>query len=346
MQVVDTWLDHLAGHGAHNHDAFRCDFGDPAAELRATAASATVVAPLVHLASLSFVGDDAMEFLHGQLTADVRGLAMHSATLGGYCTAKGRMLANFWLARESSGLAMMLDAEIAPAVQKRLAMYVLRSKVKIANQHATHHLIGLVGPNAADCLQMLGLAAPPEDRRIIRTAAGDTWWCVAPQRYVGQIQTAHAASAWATLAKQARPVGNACWQWLDITAGLPLIGARTQDELVPQMINLEAIGGVSFTKGCYPGQEIVARTQHLGKIKRRMFLAHLDAAPPPLSGEAIFGADLGAQASGLVVNAAAAPDGGYDVLAVMHTSTASGASAHLRSLDGPALALRPLPYIV
>ncbi len=346
MQVADTWLDHLAAHGAHIHDALRGDFGDPTAELRATASGETIVTPLLHFASLLFAGDDASEFLHGQLTADVRGLAINAVTLGGYCTAKGRMLANFWLGREATGLTMLLDAEIAPAIQKRLAMYVLRSKVKVANQRTTHCLLGLAGREASNYLGSLGLAELPAHRKIVRTATGDAWWCIAPHRYIGLVHTEHAAATWSTLTATARPVGNASWQWFDIAAGLPWIGARTQDELVPQMINLEAIGGVSFTKGCYPGQEIVARTQHLGKIKRRMFLAHLHTEAAPLPGEAIMGDDLGAQASGVVVNAAAAPEGGYDILAVMHTSTATGSSAHLRALDGPALALRPLPYVI
>jgi tRNA-modifying protein YgfZ len=344
MAVADTWLDQLIGQGAHIRDAFRCDFGDPDAELRATAGGETVITPLLHFASLQFTGDDVSEFLHGQLTADVRALAVNAVTLGGYCTAKGRMLANFWLGREAAGLTMLLDAEIAPAIQKRLAMYVLRSKVKIANQQTTHSLIGVAGPNAVSALSDCGVAIPPSERKTVRTDAGDAWWRVGTDRYIGFVTADNAASTWSNIARHACPVGNACWQWLDITAGLPWIGARTQDELVPQMINLEAIGGVSFTKGCYPGQEIVARTQHLGKIKRRMFLAHLNADSAPLPGDAIMGVDLGAQASGVVVNAATAPDGGYDILAVMHTTTANESVAHLRALDGPSLAMRTLPY--
>lgn len=342
MQVVDTWLDHLATRGARVDHAHVRDFGDPDAERGATACGETIVAPLDHLASLHFTGEDAVAFLHGQVTSDVVALSPGSATLGAYCTAKGRMLATFWLCREAAGLTMLLDREISQAIHKRLAMYVLRSKVKIANQNGTHVAIGIAGRNAEGVLRSMGIAAA--ERKVMRTATGDQWWCVGPNRFIGLIALDRAAELWSSLTGEGRAVGGDCWRWLDIAAGIPWIGTGTQDELVPQMVNLEIIDGVSFTKGCYPGQEIVARTQHLGKIKRRMALAHVEAEPSPHPGDAIFGVDLGAQASGIIVNAAPAPGGGFDVLAVMHTSTAAASSAHLRALDGPRLVLRPLPY--
>ncbi len=344
MQVADTWLDHLAAHGARIDHAHVRDFGDRDAELDATVNGETVVASLAHLTSLHFTGEDAVAFLHGQVTADVVALSPGSAALGAYCTAKGRMLATFWLAREASGLTMLLDAQITQGIHKRLAMFVMRSKVKIANQDSTHVAVGIAGRNAERALSNAGITDAPAERKFIRTAAGDAWWCVAPKRFIGLIALDRASERWSSLTREGRPVGGDCWRWLDVTAGIPWIGAGTQDELVPQMVNLEMIGGVSFTKGCYPGQEIVARTQHLGKIKRRMILAHVDAEPAPRAGDAICGVDLGDQASGIVVNTAPAPGGGFDVLAVMHTSTATTSSAHLRALDGPRLALRPLPY--
>ncbi|MFN0305062.1 MAG: YgfZ/GcvT domain-containing protein [Burkholderiales bacterium] len=344
MQVADTWLDYLAAHGARIDSVHVRDFGDRDAELDATARGETIVASLAHLASLHFTGEDVVAFLHGQVTADIVALSPGSAALGAYCTAKGRMLATFWLARETSALTLLLDAQITQAIHKRLAMFVMRSKVKIANQDSTHVAVGVAGRNAEGVLRHAGITDVPAERKVIRTAQGDAWWCVGPKRFIGLIALDRASELWSSLAHEGRPVGGDCWRWLDVTAGIPWIGAGTQDELVPQMVNLEMIDGVSFTKGCYPGQEIVARTQHLGKIKRRMVLAHIDAEPAPHAGDAIFGADLGDQASGIVVNAAPAPGGGFDMLAVMHTSTATASSAHLRSLDGPRLALRPLPY--
>ena len=123
-----------------------------------------------------------------------------------------------------------------------------------------------------------------------------------------------------------------------------MIVAATQEQFVPQMVNYEALGGVSFQKGCYPGQEIVARSQYLGKLKRRMVLAHADTPAAP--GDSLYSADLGEQASGTVVNAAPAPDGGYDLLAVAQVESARTQTLHLGRPDGAALTLKPLPYAV
>ena len=131
----------------------------------------------------------------------------------------------------------------------------------------------------------------------------------------------------------------------DIVAGLPWIEATTQDEFVPQMANLELMGAVNFQKGCYPGQEIVARTQHLGRPKRRLKLAHVAADHPAAAGDKLVG-DQDDQSVGMVVNAALAPGGGVDLLAVVHTASATSATVHLASTSGPALGFRPLPYAV
>jgi len=138
------------------------------------------------------------------------------------------------------------------------------------------------------------------------------------------------------------PVEAHLWRWIDIRNGLPWITAATQDELVPQMANLERLGAVSFDKGCYTGQEVVARSQHLGKIKRRMFLANVSARAE--AGDKLYSEDLGDQASGMVVNAEVSPDGGTDLLAVVQTASREASTVHLRSLDGPELRFLPLPY--
>ena len=115
---------------------------------------------------------------------------------------------------------------------------------------------------------------------------------------------------------------------------------------MPQMANLELLGGVGFKKGCYPGQEIVARMQYLGKLKRRMYLAHIEGDAAPQAGDELFSAEMAGQASGMVVNASAAPDGGYDLLAVVQISSREGHAVHWKSLQGAALNFLPLPYMV
>jgi len=138
--------------------------------------------------------------------------------------------------------------------------------------------------------------------------------------------------------------GAPAWDWLLINAGIPSVLPQTQEHFVPQMANMEVLGGVSFNKGCYPGQEIVARSQYLGKVKRRLYLAHLDAEPRP--GDELFAPDPTDQAAGMIANAAPAPGGGWDVLAVVLTPSVEAGEVRLKARDGARLAFRPLPYPV
>ena len=168
---------------------------------------------------------------------------------------------------------------------------------------------------------------------------------IGDQRHLLVLDAAAAPAIWQKLSAHARPAGLNAWHWLDICAGVPQISAATQEEFIPQMVNYELIGGVSFKKGCYPGQEIVARTQYLGKIKRRMYRAHLENGQP-VAGAPIFAPETGDQACGMVVNAAAAPQGGHDVLAVIQTSCADAGRLYLGDRTGPLLIIHPLPYQV
>jgi len=125
-----------------------------------------------------------------------------------------------------------------------------------------------------------------------------------------------------------------------------MILSETQDEFLPQMINLDSIGGISFKKGCYPGQEIVARTQYLGKLKRRMFLAHISTTEAIRAGDALYSSDMDDQSSGNILNVAVSPNGGFDVLAVIQQSSVDSNEIHWRSLSGPVLEIKALPYSV
>ena len=176
------------------------------------------------------------------------------------------------------------------------------------------------------------------DAEVYQAVAADPSLVIVPEK---------ASAIWEGLSREAVPVGVSCWDWLEIKAGIPVITPATQEQFVPQMANLEAIGGVSFQKGCYPGQEIVARSQYLGKIKRRMYLANIRpgvSGNPVEAGDELFGADMGEQSVGMVVNASPSPDGGFDVLAVIQTSSVEAATVHWKSLAGPSLQIMPLPY--
>jgi folate-binding protein YgfZ len=341
--MTPGWSDFLSARGATLDDGVVRHFGDPAAELDETAGG-SVVADLSHLGVLGVAGPDAEAFLQGQLSCDVAGLGTDASTFGSYCSAKGRMLASFLLWREADGFGIALSRTLAGAIEKRLRMFVLRAKATVVDRSAERVLIGVAG-GAAEAALHAAAGTPPQQAHRVARSDGVTVLRLPANRFLVAAVPDRATAVWEALSAKLRPVGTPCWEWLDITAGMPLVTARIQDELVPQMANLELIGGVSFQKGCYPGQEVVARTQYRGRTKRRMFLARVQgAAPTP--GDPLYSEDLGDQASGAIVNAAPAPGGGFDVLAVVHTSSAADSTVHLGSPDGAPLRFRPLPYAV
>jgi len=339
--TTTSWLAFLASRGGRPVPPIIADFGHPDAELRA-AQSGSVVAPLTHLATLGFAGADAAAFLQGQLSCDVQGLAVDRAALGSYCTPQGRMLATFSLWRDGDELRMALAADIAQAVRTRLQKFVLRAKVTIAEAEVA--LLGVAGPAGPGVLRDVLGAALAEPFALWRNQDA-TVIGLPGARFVVACRTDAAPALWTRLATTLTPAGSLAWQWLDIASGLPLVTAPTQDQFVPQMANLELIGGVDFRKGCYTGQEVIARAQYRGKVKRRMYRAHV-AGAEACAGDAIVGGGEGEAAGGMVVNAAPSPEGGSEVLAVLHGSAVSGGELRLRSPDGAMLELRPLPYAI
>jgi tRNA-modifying protein YgfZ len=337
------WLAFLAARGANVADGIVRDFGNAPRE-RAAAAAGSVVADLSHYGLLAATGGDARAFLHGQLSCDVESLAEDAAVYGAYCTAKGRMLANFLLWSEAGTFFMLLPRALAPGIRKRLQMFILRSKVTLDDRSDALAVLGVAGPAASAALATLVKAVPTDPLQVAR-GRDATAIAVHGSRFAVVTPVAHAPAVWERLAGLT-PVGTPCWEWLEIANGLPWITAATQDQFVPQMANLELIGGINFRKGCYPGQEIIARTQYLGKPKRRLFLAHVDAATNPAPGEPLAADGAGDQSAGTVVNAAPAPEGGFDLLAVVLTANADTGTVRLGSAAGPALRFRPLPYAV
>ena len=310
----------------------------------AAARSGSVLASLSHLGALQFSGEDAEPFLQGQLTCDVTSIGSSRSTHGAYCSPKGRMLANFLLWQEEVGFFMVLSRDIVAAVQKRILTFVLRSRVKVSDVSDSVVLHGAAGPQADGALRDVFGDFRVEPSGIRRKDGIGTAIRLADGRFMLASTVSSALALRQELAGPLTPVGPRAWRWLDIRNGVPLVTVATQDRLVPQMVNLEILGGVSFDKGCYTGQEIVARAQHLGKVKRRLFLANVAADASP--GDDLFSEDLGDQASGLVVNAQSSPYGGCDLLAAVQSESRERSAVHLRSLDGPGLTFLALPYTV
>ena len=340
--TADAWHAFLASRGAHVVQGRAADFGAPGAELLA-ARDGTIVSDLSHNALLEVTGDDATQFLHAQFTNDVEALPEGAAQWNGWCSAKGRLLATFLLVRRAEGYLLMLPAEIAPAIAKRLGMFVLRSKVKIQDASARLERLGFAGKKAS-VIVARHWGHSPEPMRLLEQ---DGTVCVAvdDQRFVILAPSEAAQKVFDTLAENATPAGADAWDWTSIRAGIPTITAATQEAFVPQMANFELVGGVSFKKGCYPGQEIVARTQYRGILKRRMALGHVASGAAPAPGDGVYSATFGDQAAGEIVNVAPAPEGGVDFLVVAQIEGLRNRDLRLDSPQGRPIEIRSHPPI-
>jgi len=291
-------------------------------------------------ALIAFAGDDARAFLQGQFTNDVEALAVGEAQWGGWCTPKGRLVATFLLVRRANGFLLMLPAEIAAAFAKRLGMFVLRSKVKIVDASGDFGRIGIAGDGAASLVRNRWGEVPAPMRAIEKDGA--TCVAIDEARFVAFVPAASAGATLDALAAESSGGSRDQWAWAMIQAGVPVVVAATQEAFVPQMANFDLVGGVSFKKGCYPGQEIVARTQYRGILKRRMALAHIAGGERPQPGQAVYSKEFGEQAAGTIVNAAPSPGGGFDALVIAQIESLRG-ELHWKSLDGPAMEVRKVP---
>ncbi len=337
------WLAFITSAGGTAQADGRVGFPDPANALAATGSG--LVADLSHFGLVRFSGADAQAFLQGQVSCDVAAIADGAIALGSYCTPKGRMLATFLLWREGDAYSMLLSRSIAPAIAKRLKMYVMRSKVVTEDLSDATVLLGLGGDKAAAALAGLAAAPLPPAGTLLRVAGLGAIVSLADGRFLLACDDAPAAiRAWASLRAQLAAGGAAAWDWMDIRSGTPMLTAPVQEQFVPQMANLELIGGVSFKKGCYPGQEIVARTQYLGKVKRRMFRARVSEAAQ--AGDELFSDDTNGQSNGMVLSAQPAPGGAWEALVVVQLASKETSRVRLRSPAGPVLEFIDLPYQV
>jgi tRNA-modifying protein YgfZ len=296
--------------------------------------TALASAHLPHLGVLHFSGPGAIDFLQGQVSSDTRRLAAGAPLLTAYSSAQGRVIAVLHLLPHSSGVLAVLPRELLTATAERLRKFVLRAKVKIEDSSERFAIIGL---RDAAALAAAGLEAPDERGYLERDGIG-----VARLGPAGAASDGH-ARFWVVREahfppRPADPQTETAWRLADIRAGLPTVYAATSEAFVAQMLNLDLLDGISFSKGCYTGQEIIARTQHLGRIKRRMFRLRLPA------GDWSIGQPLRLTDGRAGRISELAPVGeGFEALAVL-TLEASGADAEGASGSAIAAAELPLPY--
>jgi folate-binding protein YgfZ len=274
----------------------------------------TGIAKLERYGLLLAAGADARAFLHAQLTNDVENLPAARARYAGWCSAKGRLLASFLVVPFSGGFLLQLSRDLAPAVAKRLSMFVLRSKVRLTDVTADWAQFGVWDSQSAE-----PLSVHEQDGRVSVVVDPGRSLVLAP--------------AGAAL-EATRPEED--WSLAEVRAGRPLIAQPTQDQFVPQMVNLELAGGVDFRKGCYPGQEIVARAQYRGEVKRRMYRLRGAVLRP---GQELYSDDAPGQPGGTVVNAA-----GDESLAVLQTSSVEAKTPIRAQPQSAPLEVLPLPY--
>ena len=292
------------------------------------------IAPLSHLGVIRVEGEDAAKFLHGQLTQDFALLGMDQARLAAFLSAKGRMQASFiGFKRSATEVLLVCSRDLLPATLKRLSMFVLRAKAKLTDATADFALYGLAGD-------------------AINTVAGSAQsaWVKAD---FGSANLVHLYPAngqpralWVAPAAEPAPAGPvldpALWLWSEVQSGVATLTAPVVEAFVPQMLNYESVGGVNFKKGCYPGQEVVARSQFRGAIKRRAYVAQ--AAAPVAVGAEVFSASDLEQPCGTVVQVAAAPGGGFGAIVSLQITAAQEGGLQVGTAQGVALSLQPLPY--
>lgn len=331
--TLDSISITAATHGISGEIA---DFGNPHDEASA-ALNGNIVAPLGHLALLRANGADADSFLQGQLSNDLRKLTAGHAQASAYSSPKGRMLAVFHLSRDSEAAVLMeVHRGVAESVLKRLKMFVLRAKVVLQDVSGENAVLGLAGPDAESILRGLGLPSPSatdsassgDGIQVIRRAG-------AISRFTLRAAPPKLSALWPRLAESARPVGTRAWRLLDIEAGVAVVYPETQEHFIAQMANLDKRGGISFTKGCYTGQEVITRLQHLGTLKRRLFLAQASAAAiTPGTAIHVEGKDEGA---GEVVDAAPAAQPGAQRLSFILQLAYTGSALRIGNPGGAAL---------
>lgn len=343
-------------------DATRDATGDAARDAMRTKLAAGAVALLPGQAILAASGDDVVRFLHSQTTNDVEHQAPGEARWHGYCSPKGRLLATMLAWRDGDSMHLALPDAIAEPVRKRLTMFVLRAKVRFANETGSLAVLGLCGARVPAALSSIGLDAP-QPMAVSRGAEGtvvgletisidaagsskspessvSTQADASLRRWLLIVPVSALESVWNALSRSLAPVDSVAWRWTVVRAAIaPIVGA-TSEQFVPQMVNFEATGGVSFTKGCYPGQEVVARSHYLGKLKRRTFLGRL----PPGSPEPPPGADVTDgrnEPVGQVVAAAPSPD---DAIELLYEARVDAARSGVLSVAGSPIESLALPY--
>ena len=306
--------------------------------------SNNVLCDLSHLGLLEISGADAVTFLQGQVTNDVKLLAgsdiKSNAHYTAYCNQKGRMLALFLAFAHYDHLHLQFNRELLEPIMKRLKMYVMRSKVEIKDVSDSIIKFGLNGPQASSMLALIFSTVPNQDYELVTLDNGAILKLPNVNddgRFEVFTDASNAPLVWDALKNKCKIVEKPYWDWLEIQAGIPEVSLATQEQFVPQMLNLDILNGINFKKGCYTGQEIVARTHYLGTVKRRTYMAEIAVEVEP--GNKV--ADMTQNEVGQIVRVAPNLTGSFDVLAELRIDAVAAGELNC---NGAMLILKNLPY--
>ncbi|MFA9461738.1 YgfZ/GcvT domain-containing protein [Thiohalorhabdus sp. Cl-TMA] len=338
------WRTTLEARGARLEGDRIRDFGDPGTELAAVEAGDPVVTDLTGRGLLTATGTEVLSFLQGQLTNDVHPAEHGSPVLAAHLSPKGRVLAGMLVFAFEDGYALEFPNDLFDTLAKRLRMFVLRADVRLDDAREEWVRLGFSGNGAERAAAAAVGADQPAADRVTRADRGTLAPLPGPgPAFLALVAAQQAPAALDAARELARPVGQPAWELARIRAGVPDLGATVSESFIPQEANLEPLGGISYTKGCYTGQEVVARTKHLGRLKRRLYRI---ASPGPLkAGQAVHAAGQD-QTQGRIVQAAPRSDGGWEALAVLRIEAAEG-EAPLRGEGAETdLELLDLPYSV
>ena len=304
--------------------------------------SNNILCDLSHLGLLEISGADADIFLQGQLSNDVLMLNGSNAHYSAYCNPKGRMLALFLAFAHYDHLHLQFNRELLEPIMKRLKMYVMRSKVEIKDVSDSIIKFGINGPEAAQILASSFAKIPAVDYELVSLDNGAILKLPSVNgdaRFEIFTDAINAPLIWEALKNNCKVVEKPHWDWLEIQAGIPDITLKTQEQFVPQMLNLDVLGAINFKKGCYTGQEIVARTHYLGSVKRRTYLASIQSASAAQAGDKVL--DATQNEVGQIVRVAPNLQGNFDALIEIRIDAKE--AGNLTCLNSP-ITFKSLPY--
>lgn len=336
------WRAFLEGQGARLTAGEVADFGSPEEELEAVTGGETILADLSHRTLFSLEGSEVLSFLQGQVTSDVEPAAEGTPVLGAHLTPKGRVIAELLLFPLDSGFALETSGDLVEKLGQRLRMFILNADVTLTEASNEWVRLGLAGPEAASAAGAAAEAPSPSGETVVGGQRGTIVALPGPEpAFLVLTPPDTGPAAWRAGAGRARPVGRPGWDLARVRAGVPEVAEAVTEAFIPQELNLEPLGGISYTKGCYTGQEVVARTKHLGRLKRRLYRATSPATMQ--AGQTIRPQD-GGESRGRIIRAAPTPDGGSQALAVLRIDAVEAGETLVPEGSEEALEVLDLPY--